>query len=62
MGILQTEDKIQESSGVTEIIEELPLYDEFVDPSFRARKEFNLWTRNTIPWTLECDQNGPSRT
>ena len=61
MDVAQTEDYIQDKSGVTEIISALPMYDELVDPSFRARKSFNLWTRNTIPWTLECDQSRINR-
>ena len=31
------------------------MYEEMVDPTFRARKNMSLWTRNTIPWTLECE-------
>ena len=33
------------------------MYEETVDPTFRARKNMSLWTRNTIPWTLECEGN-----
>ena len=50
-----TETEIQERSGVSEIIEDLPMYDELFDPSYRDRKVFSLWTRNTIPWKLECE-------
>ena len=55
MDVAQTEEYIQNKSGVTNILTALPMYDELVDPSFRARKSFNLWTRHTIPWTFECD-------
>ena len=27
----------------------------------RERKIYNLYTRQTIPWSLECDKNGLSR-
>ena len=46
---------------MTEIISALPMYDNFVDLDFREKKILNLWTRNTIPWTIECDQNRFSR-
>ena len=50
-----TETEIQEKSGVSEIIEDLPMYDTLFDPSYRDRKLLSLWTRNTIPWKLECE-------
>ena len=61
MGVSKTEDYIQERSGVTDILEDLPRFSELVDTSFRARKSFSLWTRNTIPWSLECEQGGLNR-
>ena len=53
--VSMTETEIQEKSGVSEIIEDLPMYDELFDPSYRDRKLLSLWTRNTIPWKLECE-------
>ena len=59
---IQTSDAfIQGSSGVTEILRQQPQFSETVDESLRERKIYNLYTRQTIPWSLECDQNGVSR-
>ena len=32
-----------------------------IDENFRDRKIYNLYTRETIPWSLECDLNKISR-
>ena len=37
------------------------MYDELYDPSYRDSKVFSLWTRNTIPWTLECESGELTR-
>ena len=52
---------IQDQSGVTEILRSQPNFYEMVDPTFRNSKIFNLYTRETIPWALECDLNGVTR-
>ena len=52
---------IQDQSGVTEILESLPNFYEMVDPTFRNSKIFNLYTRETIPWALECELNSVTR-
>ena len=52
---------IQDQSGVTEILRSQPNFYEMVDESYRERKVFNLYTRETIPWALECDLNRVTR-
>ena len=56
-----TDAYIQDQSGVTEILRSLPHFNESVDESFRLRKIYNLYTRATIPWSLDCDLSQISR-
>ena len=42
-------------------MEDLPRFHDLVATSFRENKVFSLWTRNTIPWALECEQGGLNR-
>ena len=38
------------------------MYEEYVDESIRTRKIYSLFTRETIPWALECENNRLNRT
>ena len=55
MDINVTDGYIQDKSGITNKLMSLPMYLNVVQPIYRESKIFDLWTRNTIPWTLKCD-------
>ena len=38
------------------------MQEEYVNITTKATKMYSLWTRPTIPWKLECEKNGNSRT
>ena len=54
-----TEWDLQNDSGALEAITELPLFTQY-NPEYESQKKNNLykfWTRPTITWNLECEEN-----
>ena len=56
MGLVYTEEDVQQRSGVLDTLTSLPVSDQYIDFSLKKQKIYALWTRNTIPWKLECDE------
>ena len=50
--------EVQDRSGVYDLLESQPLSDKYFKGAERANKSYQLWTRDTIPWSLECESNG----
>ena len=61
MGLIYSEELVQERSGVLDSLQSLPRSEEFLDLGLKSQKIYSLWTRNTIPWKLSCENDPDER-
>jgi len=56
-----TEWALQSDAGTIQVLTELPLYTQYM-PNYVSQKkdnQYKMWTRPTITWKLECEEDKP---
>ena len=59
--LFYTEEHVQIKSGVLDTLRSLPQSSDYIDFNLKSQKKYSFWTRNTIPWKLECDESPDKR-
>lgn len=59
LGLTVSEFEVQDENDVIEILEDQPLYRDYIDFSLKKQIDYSLWGRPTIGWALECELDTP---
>lgn len=59
MGLSISEYDVQDESKVLDTLEDLPNFSMYVTESTKKNIDYGFWSRATIPWSLDCEEEHP---
>ena len=61
-GYITNEYDMMKANGIFKMLEDLPSFQRYTEPTAFTENEFRSWNRGTLSWKLECETGGNDAT